>query len=335
MSRQNNQQPYFPHDANSRNKDRLIRLRMEHGVSGYGVYFMLLERLRNEDDFTAELDYQVLSFDFDCDVDLIRSVITDFGLFVIYDEGRRFYSVELTDKMNFMLEAKRKRTEAARKAAECRWGKKDSAYPPSVATRGNEVVASDAVETAKQPELPLDYGDRLRNEIETLRNDDEWTKAIMTEFNISMEMLETYLETFRLVCVGNGLPEGHKNIADAKYHCRNYINKILSNDKVRQNKARRQGGKVLEKETENIKRSEMEQKKRREESETAAQNSQSGDNIFRNKGYEPHECTMRQLYDPEWIENNPPTHPEWIGRFRGFEKVEDVVESLKLEEAVV
>ena len=324
---QNNQQPYFPHEANTRNKDRQIRLRMAHGVAGYGVYFMLLERLRSEDDFSAELDYDVLSFDFDCDVELIRSVINDFGLFEVTDNGRRFHSMELTEKMTFMLEAKQRRTEAAKKAAECRWGRREM----TVAT--NTEVETKAV-VAKQPELPLDYGDPLKNEIEALRNDEEWCASIMENFSLSNEGLVSYLDTFRLACIGNGsYAKGHASIDDAKAHCRNYINKLLNAPKEEQPARRRQNS-VLAKETENIRKSDMEIERRRKEEKSKKCACQSGDNLFRNKGYEPTDCSHQQLYDPEWLENNPPTHPEWIGRFPGRETVEMVLEALRKEAAV-
>ena len=34
-----------------------------------------------------------------------------------------------------------------------------------------------------------------------------------------------------------------------------------------------------------------------------------------NKGYDPSEVTMVQLAQPNWTENNPPTHPELLGAF--------------------
>ena len=48
---------YFPHDSNARNSDKLIRLRMRHKAAGYGVYFMILERLREEPEYTSVKDY--------------------------------------------------------------------------------------------------------------------------------------------------------------------------------------------------------------------------------------------------------------------------------------
>ncbi|MDK8252671.1 DUF4373 domain-containing protein, partial [Enterococcus faecalis] len=51
-----NIQPYFSHDSNARNSDELIPVRMKFGAEGYGVYFMLLERLREEGNYTSIKD---------------------------------------------------------------------------------------------------------------------------------------------------------------------------------------------------------------------------------------------------------------------------------------
>lgn len=44
---------YFPHDSDARNSDKLIRLRMRHKAAGYGVYFMILERMREESNYMS------------------------------------------------------------------------------------------------------------------------------------------------------------------------------------------------------------------------------------------------------------------------------------------
>ena len=83
---------YFPHDSNARNSDKLIRLRMRHKASGYGVFFMILERLREEPEYMSVKDYNMIAFDLREDASLIKSVIEDFGLFVFTEDGKYFYS---------------------------------------------------------------------------------------------------------------------------------------------------------------------------------------------------------------------------------------------------
>lgn len=90
---------YFPHDSNARNSDKLIPLRIKKGAEGYGVYFMILERLREEPDYTSIKDYNTLAFDFRVGSDIVKSVVEEFGLFQFTEDGKRFYSEGFTTRM--------------------------------------------------------------------------------------------------------------------------------------------------------------------------------------------------------------------------------------------
>ena len=108
---------YFSHDSNARNSKKIARLRMKHGAAGYGVYFMLLERLREEEDYFCALDYDILAFDIREDKELIRSVIEDFGLFEITADGKSFHSIGFDERMELV----KVRSEAGKKGADKRW----------------------------------------------------------------------------------------------------------------------------------------------------------------------------------------------------------------------
>lgn len=110
---------YFSHDSNARNDDKMIAVRMRHGAEGYGIYFMILERLRESSDYMSVKDYNVIAFDLRVSSEKIKSVIEDFGLFVFTDDGKHFYSESLRNRMTIM----EGRSESAKKAAEARWKK--------------------------------------------------------------------------------------------------------------------------------------------------------------------------------------------------------------------
>jgi hypothetical protein len=111
---------YFPHDSNARNDERIIRLRMKHGAAGYGVYFMILERMRDAADYMCAKDYDMIAFDLRESSELIRSVVEDFGLFVMEDDN--FYSESFLRRMREKDEAASKRREAGRKGLAKRYG---------------------------------------------------------------------------------------------------------------------------------------------------------------------------------------------------------------------
>lgn len=114
---------YFAHDSNARNSDRLIPLRAKLGAEGYGVYFMILERLREEPDYTSVKDYNMLAFDFRVDAAVVKAVVETFGLFSFTDDGKRFYSEGFKKRMQL----KDAKSEKARQSARARWERKDDA----------------------------------------------------------------------------------------------------------------------------------------------------------------------------------------------------------------
>lgn len=106
---------YFPHDSNARNDERLVNVRMKHGPAGYGVYFMLVERLREDPEYMSVVDYNLIAFDLRIDASLAKSIIRDFGLFaftVAPERGECFYSESLRQRM-----ARKDEITAKRKAA--------------------------------------------------------------------------------------------------------------------------------------------------------------------------------------------------------------------------
>ena len=106
---------YFPHDSNARNDERLVNVRMKHGAAGYGVYFMLVERLREDQEYMSVVDYNLIAFDLRIDASLAKSIIRDFGLFAFTvdpERGECFYSESLRQRM-----ARKDEITAKRKAA--------------------------------------------------------------------------------------------------------------------------------------------------------------------------------------------------------------------------
>ena len=112
---------YFSHDSNARNSDKLIKVRMSLGAEGYGVYFMILERMREEKDYMSIKDYNMIAFDLRVDTSLVKKVVEDFGLFVFTNDGEYFYSESFLRRMDIKDETSRKKSEAGKKGAAKRW----------------------------------------------------------------------------------------------------------------------------------------------------------------------------------------------------------------------
>lgn len=110
---------YFSHDSNARNSDKLINVRMELGAEGYGVYFMILERLREEDEYKSRRDYKMIAFDLRVEVDVVKRIVEEFDLFELDNEY--FYSLSFLKRMQVKDEKKKKRQSAGKAGANKRW----------------------------------------------------------------------------------------------------------------------------------------------------------------------------------------------------------------------
>lgn len=124
MSNKQKTTNYFSHDSNARNDEKLVRLRMKIGPAGYGVYFMLLERLREEKNYMSVKDYNMIAFDLRVDAALVKTVVEDFGLFAFTDDGKCFYSESFARRMDMMDTIRQRRSRAGKKAMQKRWADK-------------------------------------------------------------------------------------------------------------------------------------------------------------------------------------------------------------------
>jgi hypothetical protein len=108
---------YFSHDSNARNDPKIIKLRMKLGMSGYGIFWAIVEMLRDEDGYSMHKDYESIAFALNEQSQTIKSVIEDFELFDI--SSNKFCSNSLNQRMELM-EAKSRN---GKKAAKIRWDK--------------------------------------------------------------------------------------------------------------------------------------------------------------------------------------------------------------------
>lgn len=110
---------YFPHFYNARSDRKMLRVRRELGIEGYAIYFMLLEVLREQTNFSYPLeDIDLLADEFKTSEQKIRTVITNYKLFQV-NEQEFFYSDKLIQNLQPYIES----SERARLAARKRWDK--------------------------------------------------------------------------------------------------------------------------------------------------------------------------------------------------------------------
>ena len=115
---------WFKHDYDAADDDKTMLLIEQLGLEGYGIYWILIEKLRGRDGY--KMPFSVipsLARRYMTTPEKMKTVIMQYGLFE-YDEEGFFYSVSLIERMNALDELKNKRSIAGRIGNEKRWGNK-------------------------------------------------------------------------------------------------------------------------------------------------------------------------------------------------------------------
>ena len=259
MARKKELSSYFPHDSNARNSEKLLELRMQHGAAGYGVYFMLIERLREAADYSCVVNYNSIAFDLRVSAELIKSVLRDFRLFAFFqtDEGERFYSESLRQRMKPMDEmrvqrrnaaalsvAKRKERAESERSFNARStlvAENENARSTLVAQKSNKVKESkgdnnssnnNARETKRKKEAaqgalnlePLQPVGSTRTQAtirEVLTSNQIWSQAICSNHRISPETFNEYVTKFEQHCFIEN--RTHNTDGDVQVHFNNWL----------------------------------------------------------------------------------------------------------------
>ena len=106
---------WFKHDSNARNDIKIQALRHDYGVAGYGMFFMIIEIMRESDNnrlpYNKKFSMVGISRDLGVDVALltsfIESCINDYELFSC--DGEYFWSESLNQRLYEHEIAKEKR----------------------------------------------------------------------------------------------------------------------------------------------------------------------------------------------------------------------------------
>jgi hypothetical protein len=107
---------YFSHDYNVRTDYKIKRLVAKHGMTGYGVFWAIIEELYNNAN-ALRTDYDVIAYELRVEENTVKSIINDFDLFVF--DGDTFGSMSVERR----LEARDKISKINSDNARKRWDK--------------------------------------------------------------------------------------------------------------------------------------------------------------------------------------------------------------------
>lgn len=119
---------YFSHDSNARNDLKIIKLRRQLGMEGYGIYWCLVEVLRETCDFRLPLEaIEDIAFQIDASKEKVEAVVKAYNLFKL--ENNHFFSLRLSRSMIAFKEHKARLSEGGKKGMQTRWNEKPTAPP--------------------------------------------------------------------------------------------------------------------------------------------------------------------------------------------------------------
>lgn len=107
---------YFTHDSNASNDPKCVLLIEQLGLEGYGIFWVLIETLREQSDYRYPLNLlPALARRYNTTQDKMRVVIMNYGLFTVIDD-KLFCSESLIRRM-MNWDRKRELASAAGKAS--------------------------------------------------------------------------------------------------------------------------------------------------------------------------------------------------------------------------
>lgn len=239
---------YFPHDYNARNDVKVLFLRQQLGMEGYGIFWYLIECLADSGGKLPLKIVSLLSSQMGVDEKIVKEVINNFDLFKISDN--QFSS----DRLTHHLDGIKLFSESGKKGALVRWGDRvvngvairEVNTPPN-ANKIKEDIKKIKEEDNKsssieEPNLELEFEKNIFNP----PNFPNW-RTDVNSFLKDEYLIQSYVKSKKLkygqvvqimrdFVVKVNLDGDFKNLAGLKKHFRNYYEKYFG-EKVVANKS--------------------------------------------------------------------------------------------------
>jgi hypothetical protein len=223
---------YFSHDSNAKDDPKILQLRMELGWEGYGLFWALIELLRNESDHRMRTHYKSIAFALQTHEDSIKKIINDFNLFEIEDDY--FWSESLLKRM----ELKEERSEKARESAKKRWNKDiDANAMPTHSERNADAMQLKESKGKEIKEKENKVNEDSHNAIfRELWNNKLWLEGLAINWKADLKEVQDHLNTFRKECILKA--DFKENEKLAKEHFFNWVkrgNPIPKKESLKEN----------------------------------------------------------------------------------------------------
>ena len=172
---------YFSHDSNARNDQRLMKVRMKYGPEGYGIYFMIIEILRDTENYKLHIsDIKSICFDIRSKEENVLDILKNYNLFEFEDDF--FYSKSLSRRMEKLDKIKEIRRESGKKGAKA-------------TAKVRQVLKSETanVEQVKQSKVKDSKAKDSKEDKISIRAGKFKEQVLEFQSNYELEMIEEYI----------------------------------------------------------------------------------------------------------------------------------------------
>ena len=136
---------YFTHDSNAKDDPKCVLMIEQLGMEGYGIYWMLVETLRDQPDYTYPVaNIPALARRYNTSAEKVRTVVYNYALFTVKDD-LIFFSESLNRRMQAFNERRAKRSDAGRLGMIRRWGDNNAITP--LLQKDNTVITNKVKES--------------------------------------------------------------------------------------------------------------------------------------------------------------------------------------------
>jgi hypothetical protein len=189
---------YFTHDFNARQDAKIKRLIMKHGMAGYGMFWSIVEDLYNNAN-ALPTDYESIAFDLRTESETIKSIVNEFGLFIVDEDT--FGSMSVQNR----LDARALKSKKARDSAQKRWGNdanapKDDANALPTDSDSNAIKESKSKKSKEgeiditKPDLFQQFWDLYNNKLDRVKCEKEWFKIDNAEYHKIIEHVPKFVQ---------------------------------------------------------------------------------------------------------------------------------------------
>jgi hypothetical protein len=185
---------YFPHFCNARHDRKIKRLRKELGLEGYGIYFMLLETLREQQDLMYPIeDIDLLAEEFGTSEQKIRVVICNYELFQL-DIEQKFFSPKMLIYLEPYFKMKNQRREAGLKSAAQRVINDRSTTVEQPFNKVKESKEKESKEkNTKESETFEIFWNKYDKKVDRSKAEIAWSKLKESEIEKILESVDKYV----------------------------------------------------------------------------------------------------------------------------------------------